>query len=138
MFSQSLSCAQLFVTPQTGGHHAPLTRAFSRQEYWSILLLFPTPVGPLDPGIKPTSLVSPALAGRFFATSAPWEAHDTQQNWKKTWSQGLPVPSSCDCWHDKMMTVIKKKKTEGGEGVGGGREVQEGGDVCIPVADSCC
>ena len=22
-------------------------------------------------------------------------------------------------------------------GVGGGREVQEGGDICIPVADSC-
>ena len=24
------------------------------------------------------------------------------------------------------------------EGVGGGREVQEGGDMCIPVANSCC
>ena len=23
-------------------------------------------------------------------------------------------------------------------GVGGGREVQEGGDICIPMADSCC
>ena len=26
---------------------------------------------------------------------------------------------------------------EGWDGVGGGREVQEGGDICIPVADSC-
>ena len=26
---------------------------------------------------------------------------------------------------------------EGCDGVGSGREVQEGGDVCIPVADSC-
>ena len=26
---------------------------------------------------------------------------------------------------------------EGRDGVGGGREVQEGGDICIPVADSC-
>ena len=26
---------------------------------------------------------------------------------------------------------------EGWDGVGGGREVQEGGDVCIPMADSC-
>ena len=52
---QSLSCAQLFVTPQTGAHQAPLTRTFSRQEYWSILL-FPTPGDSLDPGIKPTSL----------------------------------------------------------------------------------
>ena len=28
-----------------------------------------------DPGIKPVSLKSPALAGRFFTTSATWEAH---------------------------------------------------------------
>ena len=26
---------------------------------------------------------------------------------------------------------------EGWDGVRGGREVQEGGDMCIPVADSC-
>ena len=26
---------------------------------------------------------------------------------------------------------------EGWDGVGGGREVQEGGDVYIPMADSC-
>ena len=26
---------------------------------------------------------------------------------------------------------------EGWDGVGGGREVQEGGDICIPMADSC-
>ena len=28
-----------------------------------------------NPGIKPTSLVSPALAGRFFTTGTTWEAH---------------------------------------------------------------
>ena len=28
-----------------------------------------------DPGIEPMSLTSPALAGRFFTTSASWEAH---------------------------------------------------------------
>ena len=27
-----------------------------------------------DPGIEPTSLMSPALAGGFFTTSATWEA----------------------------------------------------------------
>ena len=26
----------------------------------------------------------------------------------------------------------------GWDWVGGDREVQEGGDICIPVADSCC
>ena len=46
---------------------------FFRQEYWSGLP-FPT-LGDLpDPGTEPTSLVFPALAGGFFATSATWEA----------------------------------------------------------------
>ena len=27
---------------------------------------------------------------------------------------------------------------EGWDGVGGGREVHEGGDICIPMADSWC
>jgi len=46
----------------------PLYMIFSRQEYWS-WLPFPTPGDLPDPGIKPTSLVSPALAGRFFTTA---------------------------------------------------------------------
>ena len=46
---------------------------FSRQEYWSGLLR--PPLGDLpDPGIKPTSLISLALAGGFFTTSSTWEA----------------------------------------------------------------
>ena len=43
---------------------------FSRREYWSGLL-FLSPGDLFDPGIKPTSLVSPALAGRFFTTAPP-------------------------------------------------------------------
>ena len=27
---------------------------------------------------------------------------------------------------------------DGWDGVGDGREVQEGGDICTPMADSCC
>ena len=46
---------------------APLSMEFSRQEYWSGLP-FPTPGDLSDPGIKPTFLPSPALAGRFFTT----------------------------------------------------------------------
>ena len=34
---------------------------------------FPPPGDLPDPGIKPAFLVSPALAGRFFTTSATWE-----------------------------------------------------------------
>ena len=43
---------------------------FSRQEYWSGLP-FPPPGDLPYPGIKPTSLVSLALAGRFFTTVPP-------------------------------------------------------------------
>jgi len=43
---------------------------FSRQGYWS-RLPFPTPGDLPDPGIEPMSLVSPALAGRFFTTAPP-------------------------------------------------------------------
>jgi len=46
---------------------------FSRQEYWSGLPWAPPGDLP-DPGIEPTSFMSPALAGGFFATSATCEA----------------------------------------------------------------
>ena len=39
---RSLSCVQLFVTPWTVTHQAPLSMGFSRQEYWSGLP-FPSP-----------------------------------------------------------------------------------------------
>ena len=45
---------------------------FSRQEYWSGLP-FPSPGDIPYPGIKPASLLSPALEGRFFTTRATWE-----------------------------------------------------------------
>ena len=44
---------------------------FSRQEHWSGLP-FPSPGDLPDPGIEPVSLMSPALAGGFFTTSAAW------------------------------------------------------------------
>ena len=46
---------------------------FPKQEYWSGLPC-PPPGDIPDPGIKPASVTSPALAGRFFSTSATWEA----------------------------------------------------------------
>ena len=67
--AQSLSHVQLFVTPWAAAHQAPLTMEFPRQEYWSGLP-FPTTEDP-NPGIKPVSLASPALAGGFFTTEPP-------------------------------------------------------------------
>ena len=46
---------------------------FSRQEYWSGLL-FPTPGDLPNPGIELAPLMSPALAGGFFTTSATCKA----------------------------------------------------------------
>ena len=61
------------MIPQTVAHQPPLSIGFSRQEYWTGLPFPPLEDLP-DPGIEPTSLVSSALAGRFFSSSASWEA----------------------------------------------------------------
>ena len=58
------------VTPWTVACQAPHSMGFSRQEYWSGLP-FPIPLDLPDPGIKPTSLTSPALRGRFVTTVPP-------------------------------------------------------------------
>ena len=67
------SCVRLFVTLWTIAHLAPLPMGFSRQEYWSGLPCLPPGDLP-DPCIESASLMSPALAGGFFTTSATWEA----------------------------------------------------------------
>ena len=64
---QSLSHIQLFVTPWTVAHQAPLSMGFPRQEYWSGLP-FPTRGHLPDPGIEPGSS---ARAGRFLTTAPP-------------------------------------------------------------------
>ena len=68
MQAQLLSHVQFFETPWTIVRQTSLSMEFSRQDYWSGFP-FPPPVNLLNPGIKPTSLVSPALAGRFFTTA---------------------------------------------------------------------
>ena len=70
---QSFSRVRLFVTPWTVAHQAPLFLEFSRLEYWN-RLPYPPPGDLPDPGIKPTSLMSPPLAGGFFTTSTTREA----------------------------------------------------------------
>ena len=61
-----LSRVRLCVTPLTAVHQTPLSMGFSRQVYRSGL---PFPIlGGLNTGIKPTCLVSLALASGFFTT----------------------------------------------------------------------
>ena len=63
-FCHVLLCATLW----TVAHQVLLSMGFSRQEYYSGLPC--PPVGDLpDPGIKPTSLTFPALAGRYITTT---------------------------------------------------------------------
>ena len=62
----------LLCDPIDCSHQAPLSMGFCRQEYWSRLPC-PPPGGLPNLGIEPASLMSPALAGRFFTTSAIWE-----------------------------------------------------------------
>ena len=67
-------CVQLFATPWTVAFQAPPSMGFSRQgKYWSGVP-FSSPGDLPDPGIKPMSLTSPAMAERFFTTSTTWEA----------------------------------------------------------------
>ena len=69
-YTQLLSHVQLFATPWTAARQAPVSMEFSRQEY-QIGLPFPMPGDLLDPGIQPASLMSPALADRYFTTVPP-------------------------------------------------------------------
>jgi len=61
------------VIPQTVAHQASLAIGFPRQEYQSRLPI-PVPGDLLNSWIKPESLASPALAGRFFTTAPPGKA----------------------------------------------------------------
>ena len=61
----------------------PLSMELSQQQYCSVLT-FPTPWDLLKTGIKPPSLASPTLAGRFFFTTVP------PGKWRRKW-QPIPV-----------------------------------------------
>ena len=69
----SMSLVRLFATPQAVASQSPRSMDFSRQKYGSGLP-FPIPGELPDPGIESISLISPALAGRFFSTGVTWEA----------------------------------------------------------------
>ena len=64
---KSLSRVQLFATPWTVTHQAPLSVGFSRQGYWSGLP-FSSPGDLPDPGIEPRS---PALQAEALTSEPP-------------------------------------------------------------------
>ena len=70
-FVQLLNHVQLFATPWTITHEAPVFMGFSRQEHWSRLPC-PPPGDLPDPGIEALPPASPALPGECYR--ATWEA----------------------------------------------------------------
>ena len=84
LYDPVLSClshVQLFAVLWTIALQARLSMGFSRQEYWSGLPCPPSGDLP-NTGIKPLSLMSPALASRFFITSATWESLLSNECWQ--------------------------------------------------------
>ena len=61
---------RLSTHAQTVARQAPLSMGFSRQECWKGLP-FPSPGNHPNTGVELTSLMSPAMAGRFFTTEPP-------------------------------------------------------------------
>ena len=76
-----LSHVQLFATPWTIAHQAPLSMGFFRQEYWSGLP-FPPPEDLPDPGIKPMLPVSPALQQILYQLSQLYPPLKSQKKLK--------------------------------------------------------
>ena len=70
VFVQACSVMSDSAIPWTVTLQSLLSMGFSRQVYWSGLP-FPTPGDLPNPGIEPTSLMSPALAGGFFTPEPP-------------------------------------------------------------------
>ena len=62
------------ATPWTVAHPASLSTGFPRQECWSGLPC-PLPGDLPDPGMEPTCLACPALAGRFFTAEPAWKPY---------------------------------------------------------------
>ena len=102
MRAKSLHSCPTLCSPIDVACQVPLCKGFFRQEYWSESPC-PPPGDLANPGIEPTSRTSPALAGRFFTTSATWGTPEGAYNkWKmgggtsmdfaiRTWEIGLVV-----------------------------------------------
>ena len=94
----------LFAIPWIVAHQPPLSMGFSRQEYWSGLPC-PPPRDLPDPGIKPASLTSPALASRFFTIWATKEAQQSHTFGYPPRGQGFP--SGAVVKSNRICSIIK-------------------------------
>ena len=70
MRTQSLRSSPTLCDPMDQAHQNPLSMGFSQQNYWNGLS-HPPPGDLPDPGIKPASPASPALADELFTIEPP-------------------------------------------------------------------
>ena len=126
----------LFATPWTVAFQAPLPMEFSRQEDESGLPC-PSPGDLPHPGIEPVSLTFPDLVGRFFTTSATWEAHITLTKHLTSFLKPHQNCNKCTRDKEKWNRDIRERDTLGNlgrehldEGVGTawGRPAGKGAD----------
>ena len=116
-----LSHAQVFATPWTAARQAPLSMGFSRQESWSGLPS-PPPGNLPNLGIKPSSPLSPALAGRSL---------DLEPNAVLCLSYSLEAPLSLEvCPNIKAFQHLKKREICHGVGFPGGTGGKEPATEC--------
>ena len=80
-------CVQLFATPWTVAHQAPLSMGFFRQEYWSGLPL-PSPDDLPYPGIQPGS---PALQADSLPPELQGRVHELNVSPNKPSTSSLKV-----------------------------------------------
>ena len=95
-------------------HLAPLSMILFRQEYWSGLS-FPSPGDLPDPGIKPTFLASPELAGRFFTTSSTQGARFSPTESESEVAQSCPTlcnPVDCSLPRSSIHGIFQAKVLE--------------------------
>ena len=96
-----VSYVQLFATPWTAVHQAPLCMEFSREKYWSGLPL-PAPGDLPNPGIE---AMSPALAGGFFTTEPPGKSFYIGFN-KHLQCMCLSPPECCPQSQDPVINTV--------------------------------
>ena len=104
------SHVRLFVTPWTVAPQAPLSKGFSRQEYWSGLPFPPSEDLP-DPGMEP---VSPAQQADFYH----WATREDHFELIKLYWERLrrkvfsshKVLSCCSFWFRDVMALISMSK----------------------------
>ena len=105
---KSLSRVRLFATPWTVAYQSPQSMEFSRQEYWSVLPCLPPGDLP-DPGIKPTSLMSPALAGGFFTTRASCVAWEEEKKKGREGRGGKDIDGSLGVIFGERGKIFKEE-----------------------------